>query len=351
MKTHLTLLGLFALPLATLAQAPTLTAANTSPVAGQTSTFFKTPGFNPGGSGPAQSWDFSNLSYFTDDISIYDSCTGCPSGSTLVARNPSGGTHSSQKYYKGNTAAFSLVASSYTTYGPPGSGISYPTFNTAYSRQRDLLRYPMSFGNTFTNTWSALQKAYTITDHGLGGTDTVTADAWGTIKTPAGTFTALRVRVGFVEYDTTKYSSSGGGNPVKSRQGVSYMWYDGVHKEPVYKTESSTTFDGNTIAFGGYYGTTPSGVGALSGTPFSWSVAPNPATGNRIKLILEGKDNVVVSLRLIDLLGREVRNLPATPVSNNTLTLETTGLPAGTYILHLVANGQPQGVQCIAVAN
>ncbi len=366
MKIRATLLGLLALPFAVFAQGPTLTAANSVPDTGFRVTLFRNYNFNPGPAGANVTWDFSNLNHVAGfDFATYGSCalprTFCnqfPDNPNLVTETPIKVLDRNEaNYYRFSSDSYTCLGT--TQFRDPFSAILKYT----YSIPRDVLRFPMSYNTVFTNAWYAYGSVPSIAEM-FTGVDTVKADAWGTIKTPAGIFQALRVRTSATIYDTVRgepHFAPGGDTGVTHY--VRYDWYDGISKIPVYTGVISTTTytpfsllqlnSGITINanYGAYLKGVPAGIDILAGSTFNWTVAPNPVTGNLIQVRIESANSAAVSLRLIDLLGREVRTLPAGPVSNNMLTLETTGLPAGTYILQAVANGQPQGVQRVTLIN
>ena len=337
-------LGLLTLPFspAAQAQAPQLTAANTLPVSGNTVTPFTTTTFNPGGAGANQTWDFSTQNYTPADPYNYGNCSSAGAdcspfnGPTLVAFSNASGNNVSS-YYKTSSSVFTTV----------GVKVISPqiTYSNVYPKARDILRFPMNYNTAFTNPWSSTATIPGGIQLSGGGVDTISADAWGTVKTPAGSFRALRVRTSCKQYDTSKLNGTAGSVVITNF--VSYVWYDAVNKGPIYTGVISSSTGGTPTTSGTYVKAIPAGISTMPNQAFSWTVAPNPATGNRIQVRMEGKNTVLVGLRLTDLLGRELRTLAPTNWSAGPLSLETAGLPAGTYILSVTVNGQPQGAQCV----
>jgi hypothetical protein len=309
-------------PLAMAAQ-PTLTASGINPVVGDVQTTHSAQYVSPGSSGANQTW---NLAFTSSGSS---SSTGVapastPYGSSFPAASVAFGP-TTFLYYKTSSAAFQMNG----VVNSAGTVI-------AYSDLEDMLRFPTAFNNTYTDTWAAtfVQASYTYYRE---GTTTVTADAYGTLTTPAGTFTNV-MRVHFVQtyQDSTNIMS----NPIViTYSNDQYMWYLNGNHSPVASVYSLTTSSGGPFTGGYYLQNVVSGVeeqNAISALQLYPSVTSDVVN---LAYTLNASGDVQVSLT--DATGKLVSdvNSHSQAQGENTLQISVADLPDGVYFALITAEG------------
>ncbi len=346
MKLRFTLvfLALFFLSFESKAQVLQLTVANAVPEPGTTVTYHSTSTFDPGGDGPNQAWDFSSVTYAqqgtTENYKSVAPASTLPAGTNLVSiRGES--LSGSQTYYIASPSLFSIVG---------GHSVQFQSSsNSNYTKNRDLLRFPMDYDSVFVNSWSSKSSVPGGITTSYSGVDTVKADAWGTLKTPAGTFTALRVKTSGTQYDTS--SINGFVTQQSVARFVQYTWYsptNGAVYSGFVRERTVNSITTNSEG-GSFIKSAATGINPVSVAAPHWNLAPNPAFPNgRIQLFWGGPNNAKLTGCITNMLGHKVRTLNYTSTSSPYI-LETTGLPAGTYFISLMANGQPQGVQRVTL--
>lgn len=171
-----------------LSAQPILTAASTNPIAGQQyieNVFDSTIG--PGPSGAGVTWDYSTLSYSTWEQHVVKYLSGCGTGK--IKWQPNRGAYDDASYCIELTDSMQLITS-WTR--PEDFGNDYST----YSDPAELIHFPFTYLSSFTDSFK--ENAYLIMEYFhdkiYTGADTVTADGYGTLKTPFATITnVLRI--------------------------------------------------------------------------------------------------------------------------------------------------------------
>lgn len=268
---HVLLAGLFATTIQATAQ-PTLTASGNLPTAGLNVTIQTGSMVNVGVAGANQLWDYSTFASTGVATGSYAACpatAGCGSfpGATLVVTDGNG----LKIYYK--TSSTAMANAGYVT----------PAAPIVYSDVDDALRFPFSYGNAYVDPFVA-----NFTTNGIAvkrfGTDSVTADAWGKLITPFGTYNNV-LRVKQVQ---TYRDSFAVGSITMQYKATNYYWYQASSKYPIFYTATlMTTTNGSTPSgtqIAGYYKQTPAGINDLAAGD-GLRIAPNPARGDvRIEL-------------------------------------------------------------------
>ncbi|HVA98265.1 MAG TPA: hypothetical protein VNG53_05165, partial [Bacteroidia bacterium] len=228
MKTTLRNLFLSATLLSALASAaqPTLTEANTSPIIGDIFSNNATNYIAPGSSGANQTWDLSSMT--------------TTSTTTTNAVTPSSTTYGSS--FPSSTIAFSSTGAvlywKVSSTAEQTYGIAQGSTVISYSNPEDYLRFPFTYSNTYTDTWAA-----TFTSGGYpylrSGSTTVTADGYGTLKLPSGTYSNV-LRVHFLE--NYQDSTNIGGSPyIITYQDDEYLWYLPPNHQPIASISTLTS--------------------------------------------------------------------------------------------------------------
>lgn len=292
----------------TLAQ-PILTDANTSPVVGDVYNWVNSDfPTSTGSSGVNQTWDYSSLvatnSYTENAVSPSSTSTGTYFQSSNVSLD-NGGIDS---YFQ--TFPDSLLNE---------GGGSFSWHNT-YSDPEKYLTYPFTYNSSFIDHYiSSFDNAGSISS--IVGTDTVTADAYGTLQLPFGNLTnALRVKM------VENYIQTYMGNNV-SHSIVTYSWYlPGTH-QPVLILKSYS--NGSNLA---KYLVTSIGISDNKGFA-NISLYPNPATD---RIFIETKNsNGDCTVSLYNTQGQE---LIKQQITGTKTQINIDDLPTGVYIIKLVGD-------------
>jgi hypothetical protein len=279
--------------------------------------------------GANQTWDFTTSTFTAAGSQSYEACNAsnnCSTfpGTTVVANTiaSSGG----YAYYAGSSTALSI------------KGIAAGSVNIVYSDAEDLYRFPITYGNSYVDTWSA-----TFVSGGVNfyrkGNDSVSADGWGTLKTPAGTYpNTLRIK----RIQTYTDSANMAGMPIIiTYKGTVYTWNDIAHKDYLFNTSSlTTTPQGGSPSTTSYsrYTTQTVGIPATTRNNINWTVAPNPAR-DRAQVTIDVNTASTIAISLTDVSGRVVRTVPAAilPAGTNKVNISLDGLSAGVYSLRILS--------------
>lgn len=298
---------------------PTITAAGCSPVIGSTSTSISNAGFPQGAAGANQTWNFANIGNTGSATSQFVSVSSTPNGVQFSNCNLAASSGGAYSYYSSSATALTL------------NGIASPSAGPliTYSNGEDFLRFPFTFGNSYTDTWAATFTSGV--DFFRTGSTTVTADGYGTLITPQGTFTnALRIHFVQTYHDSSSFSNGDYTND-------EYFWYKEGIKEALASTYTfSSTFSGqtNTSTGGSYAGGT---VGMEANTvAASFILAPNPAQ-EKINVTINDKNLGQIKTKIINQLGQEVS--PVENVNNiagNNMQFDVAHLKNGIYTLQLI---------------
>lgn len=299
---------------------PSLSAANTNPIAGESFVINTAPYMAPGAGGANVTWNFSTLTSSGTNTFSYVSSSSTPNGASFPNANIA-------YTVSGMTDYYSATGSTYARAGAYGN-------NTAisYSDVEQLLSYPFTYNSTFVDSFKSTYTSNGITLQRLGKI-TATADGYGTLVLPNGTVTnVLRVKW---EEDYGDYYS---GFAMYEYETTIYAWYKpGVHY-PIMSMTELVVNQGAANRYGSYMDV--SGLGAFENSVAgNLLVYPNPSNSLlNIDLSLQTGANVKISV--INMLGESFIYSEQTAGAGNFYkTLDVSGLAAGMYILQLDIEG------------
>lgn len=181
---HILFFGSLISAVNTVAQ-PTITATGINPIGGDVITTTNTNYVGPGSAGINQTWDLSTMTPSGASATFaYANPSSTPYASSFTNSNVSASYGGSYVYYKTSSAAWQF-------YGAVTSA------TMSYSNPEDFLHFPFTYTNTYTDSWATtfISGGYTFY---RTGTTTVTADGYGTLITPSGTFSNV-LRVHFIK--------------------------------------------------------------------------------------------------------------------------------------------------------
>lgn len=306
---------------------PVLTATGINPIIGTTFSYTSTSFFNQGAAGASQTWNFGSITGTAGNPSVCVAPSSTPQGANFPNANISFNSGGSGTYAYQKTSS-----SAYQNYGNVTStGVIMP-----FSNPEDLLRFPFTFNNTYTDPWavSFVNGGYTWY---RTGTTTVTADGYGTLIIPSGTINNV-TRIHFVQ--VYQDSVDLGGFPyIITYNNDEYMWYaDGTHT--AIAASYTLTTSGSSSSSGGFYLTNTVGVNDINKFISAYDIYPNPAS-DQIKLDFTLSQNKNVEVRLFNSLGEklDVFERKNGIQGLNTIQMDISTLPKGIYFAQILLEG------------
>ena len=291
--------------------------------------FGQLSGLSAGSAGQGQSWDFSSLS------------GGLELNSNYIA--PSSGAGSSNF----PSASLALQGDVATTYYGGGSSYSLlgqygSSSSMIYSNAMDFLRFPVGFGQQFTDDYSA-----TITATGLAnpytrnGSNEVSVDASGSLTTPFGTFdNVLRVR-SVDSYQFVGLPPTPGGSTSGTITSYSFISpdYPGIMLMQFSVTNTGSVTD-TSITF-----ENPGSVGIREHAALkTMRVYPNPAS----EYIRVASPDRVKAVEIHDRSGRSVAMVEVKkPVGE--IRIDTRDIPAGNYFVSILDGNNTRQYQQVSI--
>lgn len=312
--------------LTALAQ-PTLTAAGCLPVVGDaytSKTFTATPN-QQGSSGANQTWNFSAL--------IEENT------SSGVMVNPSTTPYYSS-YPSATLCAYSADQGSYDYTMTSGTGLFRVGLESVaagvsmnYTDHQQELKFPFTFNNTFSDAYTA-----EFTGPGYTGTRTgnqsFTADAWGTLLTPAGTYTNV-LRIHVHDIYTDDYDGLGSFTVTLDN----YFFYkEGTHWPLMNFAIAS---DGINTTYAGAWSVSGVGINEVDAQLYQLSVYPNPV-GTKGNISYTLRQSGRVGITISDAQGRMVKKFDDVSVGAGiqTVPVDASELSNGIYVVALTVDEQ-----------
>ncbi len=300
---------------------PTITYSGIGPSVGE-STVFRTDTssiFNPGSAGINQTWDLTYLQPNLYGLSTYVN----PSTTAAYLSFPSANIATTSTQGDGY---MNITANAMQYYGVAFSGIIM-----SYDDPEDLIHFPFSYNNTYTDTWSTVftNGGYTFY---RSGTTTVTADGYGTLITPTGTYqNVLRVHSVQVYQDSTFLA----GPFILNYSSDQYSWYaNGIHPQIANLFYSSSATISQT---GGSYLESFTGISEPKQTISSLNVSPNPSVDN-IQIDFTLSENMNVDVVVFNLLGEKMMSVPCDNSISQSVSVRINDLADGIYFAKIVSD-------------
>jgi hypothetical protein len=313
------------------AQAPTLTQANSSPVIGETYLLkvCNAAGVLPGPSGAAQTWNFTGLSATSTEVGKVVSCLSTPNcssypGSTFATTAPA------------PAHITNYLSSTSTKLIHYGFWLSADT-NLILSDPMEQLRYPVDYGNTFSDPYAGIMKFSAITAHETG-TVTVTADAWGTLQLPGRTDTALRVRSVQLFTDSTYVW----GSPVLKTFSIeTYAWYKPNYHAALL-TISTVTDVSTTTEVSKFVAYAPKNITGYNDFPsneVTFELFPNPAS-KELNIQLHTMQQEDITVTITDMLGREKTVIKGQYTGSQDIGCDISSFQKGIYLVRIQSRNE-----------
>ncbi|MBI2270461.1 MAG: T9SS type A sorting domain-containing protein [Bacteroidetes bacterium] len=223
------------------------------------------------------------------------------------------------------------------------SGTKYGFGKMDYTPDMYFLPTPFTYNSTKSNT----SRIVALTKYGtynakfiLRVTQNLTADAYGTLKTPAGTYSnTLRVHTFSYSYDSIFVDFTGSGTySLLSGEGPkdtsdTYSWYSAAQKAPVASADFEGPASKSASVSATYYDFTllPSSVKELNAAK-ALNVYPNPAVNQPVYFSFDA-NSTVTNIVIYNASGQLVRTEQI--AGANQLLLQTNDMNAGIYFYSL----------------
>lgn len=302
---------------------PTLTSATCSPVVGDVYVGHNldTTGVSHGAAGASVTWNFASATATGTDTTSFLACSATPycdsfPGSTIVMYD-----NIDYIYCTSSTAKFAAI------------GAHSDTSFIHFTNERLIMKYPLTYTNTYKDTTSLVMNMMG-TDVNLDIHDSVVADGWGTLVTPAGTYSnVLRVHT----FSTQIISM--GSISLGESQTETYNWYKPGYHSPLMMMSYDTAGTGTPTLVDAKYFTGPSyttGVSNVQANGLAVSVYPNPAI-DAVTVKFDAGNAENVSVTVTDLTGRTVATVDASTIVKgiNTVTCQLGNVAPGLYIVRV----------------
>ena len=326
-KLYLSITGIFC-ALIMIAQ-PTLDYPQNAPAIGDIMAiqFVSCEGLTQGPAGPDVTWDFSELTNTWEPglitvISPADAPAGndFPDANIVMNMNDTIFT-----YAKTDATGIYYLGSQITTAMIP--------VLFKYSDIRTYLEFPFTYGDAFTDTYEGVSTAM-MTEIRLSASSSVTADAYGTLLLPNGTFTnVLRTLTTDVEIDSIFVKGMFVSTMTTNR--TQYHWFAPDSKGPLFSMEvSDCSGDCDTTC---YYTMQESIIGeAPAGSISELSIFPNPAD-EYVVVELNSFANAEIAVSIVNQVGQlvQTRTLTASVQSRINEKFEISDLPPGIYFVNV----------------
>jgi len=311
---------------------PTLTASGSNIVVGDVFIWANSNAVAQGNSGANQTWNLSSLSSTGTTTSTAVTPGSTPYGSSFPGSNVS---------VQGGSGAYTYYTTSSSLFQYWGIAPS-ASIKTIYSNPEDYMHYPFTYNDTYTDYFVGVttNTASPYNNYRRGST-TVTADGYGTLTTPAGTFGGV-LRVHFVQ-NYQDSSNIGGTDYFTTYVNDQYMWYlDGNHTAIASTFTLVTTFFGSPTTTSGaqYINNVIVGISENSNVEIPITLYPNPAA-KEVAVKIQTESNSAIEIRLINSLGVEVSKTMFTNsmIGENELKLDIGNLPEGIYFAQINLDG------------
>jgi hypothetical protein len=300
------------------------------------------PTVSIGSAGPGQTWNMAALNTHTIDTLTFRPYSAAPnpkfSSANIAVQFGTGPTYA----YLNNNATNAMILGS-STIMDFGAGPSQ--IDQIQTPGELLANWPSTYLSSFTNNYRINSTYYFGVDVGLGVPfdsirthssvkKTQVFDAWGTITTPLGSYSALRAMSTEVRYDTTDvFVAMLGGwqNNIQttSDSSASYAWWaNGIGFPLVEISKDSTSVTGATWLM-----SLPITIGVNEYTSTTEvNVYPNPAQ-DAVNFAVDSK--IAKAVQIYDIAGKMIGSFG---ISTDVATISTAQFANGSYTYSIIGN-------------
>jgi len=310
---------------------PTITSASNPQIGQSWSAVLSDPtGFNPGPGGADQSWNFSNLDT-AEAPALFNFEVRATAGNPLAADYPNA-THiiywtifGFELYQYESADQNQRITQGGVTWDPSDTSLLN---QVVYTDDDDALNYPLTYQDSYTFDSRQEVRGFGFTAvYGIEGT--VTADGYGSLTTPAGTFTdVLRFRVQRIRIDSSFFVG-------QRDTAVQYIWMQEGNATALLVYETTTSEDEEPSL----NWTSPNNAngifGPLAEKEKEINIFPNPGNSNFQLDLGNFSLHEDIQIEILDLQGKllyekEMRN------NGNIIPLSLEDFSPGIYLISLM---------------
>ena len=302
--------------------------SSVTPDTGASSTFrtYNAKDHEPGQAGSSQVWDFSTIAPNGTVIFDYQDPANLSGSGQFTGTNlavDQGGDP--QIFFIANTQKLSQV------------GTFYNGLTENYSQDpKDLLRFPMTFASTFTDTFAgtAIASGLNATRTGITITE---ADGYGQLILPYATFNnVLRV------ISISTYEDKLLGNVVNSGTDTVITWYAEGLKDNIMTWSRITSNIYGSVFYGAFQDTMFVSVDPSSRIQTDLEIYPNPAS-KEVRIDLGNSHPLPFKVNFFDLSGRLLKE----SLGESSVLVDVTDLETGLYIVRIIQGEAVQTRQIV----
>ncbi len=306
-------------------------------------------GINPSATGTNFTWNFSSLAAEQQRLDEYVPVSSTPfayqfyfnnnfsypnhkADYAVKGRDVSAGVINVKdvyNYYKNSSAEYSWVGYGAEVNSVPTSSRNVPV-DINYT-------FPLNYGNTLYNYAENGENIPGIGYYGQKINRYDTADGWGSLTTPFGTFSTLRVKSTQYITDTVYSSQFNAGFQFPRPAQIQYKWLAKGEGVPLLIfTEVAGQL---TCEYRDTYRAVP-GVGVKEYTPISEvSVYPNPSVNKALYVNIDSETREEIEIKILDFSGKLiVGERVSLEKGRNTTQLNIEQLASGVYFVQLLNN-------------
>jgi hypothetical protein len=336
MKLTLSILLAFVIHNASIAQ-PTINIGDLTPSFGSAFTGADATYTDPGSAGVNQTWDLTGMSPEIVSTSTFLSPSGLPESNSFP-----GATHTAFVPVEDAGELYGYITVENNLFEDMGYYSFGPEYDILfqYTNPRTVLVFPLSYNDSFSDTYQSEME----NDTGSGillsvstGSFDAHVDGYGTLITPAGTFTDV-LRVRYVEEANSTLSVQGIEISSSETTTTEYKYFKAGFPAPLATLRTTILMSMGMVIdetqTGGYLIDLGVGLEEYESLFTDVQIFPMPAT-THIELQLNSKSEVNSDFMLLSSSGKMVHQWKQQPLlsGSNQLRLELPELAAGTYVL------------------
>ncbi|MCX6291930.1 MAG: T9SS type A sorting domain-containing protein [Bacteroidetes bacterium] len=301
-------------------------------------------GMDPALTGANYTWDYSQLTSAsqTTDTFVSILSTGLYAfaffGSSYALKSNTAPVNLGALTIDYQYDFFKKTSSSYVETGMGANLNGFP-LPIVFNPKDTIYRLPLHYNNT-----GICSSAFAVTVPSLGyygghKTRIDTVDGWGTLTTPFGTFSALRIKSMISETDSIHIDTFNIGFNIPRPVVTEYKWLGNGQGMPILQINTNGAFVNQIIYLDSVH-VSPLAVLPVKNEREDFALYPNPSSGNFfIRFNLD--KNVDVSVEVLNLLGESIfsNHYKNRPPGENFLWIDLPGknISAGTYLVKLKA--------------
>ena len=204
-----------------------------------------------------------------------------------------------------------------------------------YSDTRKYLEYPFTYNDVFSDTYKGVS-VVSVVEVRQSASSTVTADSYGTLTLPTGTFTDV-LRITTVDNTIDSIFVGGFLTSVSSGTRTQYAWYGPLSSGPLFSMEIIN--ESGEIDTACYYTTAEAGIRTYGNNPVTgMKIFPNPAE-DYLFVEFETSDNRPITISIVNQVGQVmISKVLTVNVGSITEKIDIRDLPSGIYFANISCN-------------